>query len=262
MTARFTSLSTRAQVALVSGALLLVLIIGYFALISPKRATAADLKQQTAAVQQQIQRNSSAGFTQALPAVRSASVFSLAKAMPTQVEMPDVILQLNQLAQESGITFQQISPGSSSSTTSTVPTVTGTSSDPFAAEPVQVAFTGSFYDLVAFLMRVRNLVRIENGHLDAAGRLFDVSDIDFCVNSSGAGGSGCGSTTLPAGGAGSPKVPIVTATLTVNAFVPQAPQPTSTTPGSTGTTSTTTTSTTTTTSNSTSASQSTSGGNS
>lgn len=245
MTARFASLSPRAQVALVSGALVLVLVVGYFALIAPKKSEAAALKDKTAAVQQQIDSNRSAAFSQALPAVRSASVFSLAKAMPNQLETPNVILQLNQLALDSGISFDSISPGGAADASAVTSTSTTGTSDPFAAQPITVQFTGSYYNLLAFLQRLRNLVRIENGHLNATGRLFDVSDIEF-------------------GQPDSPKTfPVVKATLTVNAFVPQSQSATSV-PGSTDTssTATTTTGTTTTTSNPTSASPATSGGTS
>jgi Tfp pilus assembly protein PilO len=236
VTARLNSLSPRAQVALVSVGLLLVAVLGYFVLIAPKRSTASDLKKQTADVQAQIAQNQSSAFQQALPAVRSASVFSLAKAMPNQVEMPNVILQLSQLASDSGISFDAITPQASSSSTTTQ------STDPFAVEPIQVTFTGNFYDLLAFLMRVRNLVRVDNGKLYSAGRLFDVSDISFAAGPKG--------------------FPTIQTQLTVNAFVPVQPQPAA--PTSTTTTGTTTTSTgtTTTTSNPTSASPATSGGGS
>ncbi|TML75152.1 MAG: hypothetical protein E6G12_09920 [Actinobacteria bacterium] len=238
MTARFASLSTRAQAVLVAGALLLVAVVGYFALIAPKHSTAADLKKQTAAVQAQIDRNKSTAFTQALPAVRAASVFKLAEAMPSQLDTPDVILQLNQLAENSGIAFDQIEPGLAGASAST-PDPT----DPFAAEPIQVQFTGNFYNLLAFLQRLRNLVRVENGNLFTAGRLFDVTDVMFVAGTKG--------------------FPQVQATLNINAFVPQTPAPVATTPGATDTTSTTTTTgTTTTTSNPTSAAPSTSGGTS
>jgi Tfp pilus assembly protein PilO len=242
VTARFSSLSTRAQVALVSGALLLVLLIGYFALIHPKQSTAASLKKQTDAVQQQIDQNTSAGFSQALPAVRSANVFSLTKAMPTELETPNVILQLNQLAGASGITFDQITPNASASAASSTATVPLTTTDPFAAQPIEVKFTGSFYNLLAFLQRLRNLVRVENGRLHAVGRLFDVSDVSFAAGPKG--------------------FPQIQATLTVNAFVPQQPQTTLPTSGSTSTTSTTTTGSTTTTTTPTAASPRTSGGTS
>ena len=236
MTARLASLPTRAQVALMAAALLLVAVLGYFVLIAPKHSTASKLKEQTAAVQAQIDSNKSTAFTQALPAVRSASVFSVAQAMPTELETPGVILTLNELAQDSGISFDQIQPGTGAAT-ATVGTT-----DPFAAEPIQVQFTGSFYNLLAFLQRMRNLVRVQNGNLFTAGRLFDVSDITFAAGAKG--------------------FPQIQATLTINEFVPQSPA--ATTPDTTGSTDTTatTTGTTTTTSNGTSAAPSTSGGTS
>ncbi len=231
MTARLASLSKTAQIAVIAGVLLLVAVIGYFALIGPQRSTAASLKKQTAAVQAEIDSNRSTAFTQALPAVRSASVFRLAMAMPNKLQTPDVILELNGLAQASGISFDQIQPAAGSSST------LGTA-DPFAAEPIQVKFSGSFYNLVTFLQRLRNLVRVENGRLYTAGRLFDVSEVQFQEGPKG--------------------WPQVQASLTINEFVPQPAQPaTAATPGSTDTTSTTTT-----TPDSTSAAPSTSGGTS
>ena len=235
MTARLASLSPRAQGAAVAGVLLVVALLGYFVLISPKRSTAADLKKQTAAVQTQIDQNRSNAFTKALPAVRAASIFKLTEAMPSELDTPDVILQLNQLADDSGLSFDQIQPGGADSSLSTAAT------DPFAAEPIQVEFTGNFYNLLAFLQRLRNLVRVENGNLFTAGRLFDVSDVAFAAGAKG--------------------FPQIKATLTINAFVPQAPASIAAVPGSTDTTSTTTTGTTTT-SNPTSAAPSTSGGTS
>jgi len=252
VTARFASLNARTQIAVLAGGLLLVAVIGYFALIAPKRANAASLKKQTAAVQKQIASNRSTGFMEALPAVRSAGVFSLAKAMPKQLETPNLILQLNQLAQDSGITFDQITPNAATSP-GTVTTAAAT--DPFAVEPIQVQFSGSFYDLVTFLQRLRNLVRVEHGHLAASGRLFDVSDIALCQVPA----TSCSSTAGSPGSTGVQSTfPHVQAVLTINAFVPQQPQ-TAAVPGSTDATSTTTTGTTT---NSTSAAPSTSGGTS
>jgi Tfp pilus assembly protein PilO len=229
VTARLASLSKGAQVALIAALLLLVAVVGYFAVIAPKRSAAASLKKQTAAVQAQIDSNRSSAFTQALPAVRSASVFRLAMAMPSQLQTPDVILQLSSLAKNSGISFDQIQPGATGSSTATIGTT-----DPFATEPIQVKFSGSFYDLLAFLQRLRNQVRVQNGRLFTSGRLFDVSNVAFQEGEKG--------------------WPQIAASLTINEFVPQP----TTTPSTTDTTSTSTT----TTSNSASAAPSTSGGTS
>jgi Tfp pilus assembly protein PilO len=226
-------LSTTGQVALIAAVLLLVAVVGYLALISPKRSTATSLKKQTAAVQAQIAKNTSTAFTQALPAVRSANVFSLTQAMPSKLDTPGVILTLNSLASASGISFDSISQGGASSAAAV-----GTT-DPFAVEPIQVQFTGSYYNLLAFLQRMRNLVRVENGRLFTAGRLFDVTNVTLSQ--------------------GRHQWPQVQAALTIDEFVPQPVAVT--TPGTTGT-STTTTGTTTTTSSGTSAAPSTSGGTS
>jgi Tfp pilus assembly protein PilO len=236
VSARLASLPKPAQFALVASLLLLVILVGYFTLISPKRSSAADLKQQTAAVQSQINKNRSSAFTQALPAVRSASVFRVTQAMPNKLDTPDVILELNALAQKSGISFDSIAPGAASSTTTAT-----LSPDPFATEPIQVQFTGSFYNLVTFLQRVRNLVRVQNGKLFTAGRLFDVSSVSLAEGEKG--------------------WPQVQATLTINEFVPQSVAATTPAAGGTDTTSTTTPATTTS-SDSTSAAPSTSGGTS
>jgi Tfp pilus assembly protein PilO len=239
VTARLKNMSTGGQVALIVGGLLLVAAVGYFAVIGPKRSSANSLKQQTAAVQAQIAANRSSAFTQALPAVRSASVFRLAMAMPTKLQTADIILQLNALAQNSGISFDRIEPNAASASSAAVPGAVTT--DPFVVEPIQVQFTGSFYNLLSFLQRVRNLVRVQGNRLYTAGRLFDVSQVSFAESAHG--------------------WPKITATLTLNAFVPQPPQLAApATPGST--TSTTTTGTTTTTSSGTSAAPSTSGGTS
>jgi Tfp pilus assembly protein PilO len=238
VTARLASLPTKAQVALVAAALFLVVVIGYFGVISPKRSDASSLKKQTTEVQAQIDANRSTAFTQALPAVRAAKVFAVAQAMPNQLDTPNVILTLAALAGESGLTFDQVLPGANGATG-----VTGdVTTDPFAAEPIQVEFTGSFYNMLALLQRLRNLVRVQNGSLFTAGRLFDVSSVSFAAGEKG--------------------FPQIQATLVINEFVPQTPATATTTPTSTDTTSTTTTATTTTTSTPTSAAPSTSGGTS
>jgi Tfp pilus assembly protein PilO len=236
VTARLKSLSTTAQVALIVGLLLLVAVVGYFALISPKRSTAASLKKQTAAVQAEIAKNQSTAFTQALPAVRSANVFRLTQAMPNKLDTPDVILSLNSMAAASGISFDSISQGGG---TSSAASATGATTDPFAVEPIQVQFTGSYYNLLAFLQRMRNLVRVQNGRLFTAGRIFDVTNVALTE--------------------GRNQWPGVQAALTIDEFVPQPVAVT--TPSTTGT-STTTTGTSTTTSSGTSAAPSTSGGTS
>ena len=192
MSARITSLSRDKQIALVCAGLMLVAAAGYFLLIAPKRATANDLKAETAKVQAQIEQSKASPFGQALPAVRSASMFKLAKAMPDGVGMSNIVLELNQLAVDSGITFDEITPQEAAGDTT------------FDVQPITVAFTGNFYSLSDFLLRLRNLVRVEHGKLLARGRMFAVSDVKFSEADQ--------------------KFPFLTANLTIDAFVPSAQQ--------------------------------------
>jgi hypothetical protein len=90
--------------------------------------------------------------------------------------------------------------------------------------PISVTFQGNFYNLADFLYRLRSLVSVHAGTLDATGRLFSVDTLTF------------NESTL--------KFPQIQATLVIDAFVyGTGVPPTATIP--TTTTSTTTTTTTT-----------------
>jgi hypothetical protein len=138
-------------------------------LISPQRSKATELDTQIADTNNAI----SAARALTLEAkkgaqIRVADLFRLTKAMPDQTDMPGILLQLTQVAEDSGISFEQITP----STTATP--VSG-----YLAIPITVEFRGNFYDLSDFLYRLRNLVDVRRGALDATGRLFAIDSIEF-----------------------------------------------------------------------------------
>src|SRR5437016_2104455 len=82
--------------------------------------------------------------------------------------MSDILLELNQVAEDSGMTFQRISPSA-----------TAVALNGYEAIPITVEFQGIFYELSDFLYRLRNLVDVRHGALDASGRLFAVDTISF-----------------------------------------------------------------------------------
>jgi len=206
----------RTQIALVCVGLFLVAVIGYFVLISPKKSEAGDLEAQTASVQSQIAQNKMSAYAKALPAARAATVYRLSKAMPDDVDMANVILELNKTAEDSGITFDQITPQAPIQDTN------------YDVHPLQLMFSGNYYSLSDFLMRVRNLVRVHNGKLMSKGRMYAVTDVTFSEDSK-------------------KKFPFISAGLTIDAFVVGKTTGMSTTqpPTATGTTTTPTTTTTT-----------------
>ena len=88
--------------------------------------------------------------------------------------------------------------------------------------PISVTFNGNFYNLADFLYRLRSLVSVHGGRLDATGRLFAVDTLSF--NESDL------------------KFPQIQATLVIDAFVyaaapaPAVAPPAATPPASTTTT--------------------------
>lgn len=143
-------------------------LAGYFLLISPQRGKAASLKKETAATEQQIQQyRAAAAQAKATPPIRVAELFRLTKAMPDDVDMAGILLELSRVARDSGIAFDSITPQGPAAQSG------------YSTIPITLEFDGNYYELSDFLFRLRNLVRVHEGRLDAQGRLFDVDAISF-----------------------------------------------------------------------------------
>jgi Tfp pilus assembly protein PilO len=145
-------------------ALVIVLAVGYFALVRPKQAAGSKLDEEIAALETQL---ATAARPEAVsPAapepveINVADVFRLAKAMPDRDDMASVILELNAIAVSTGVEFVAIQPQ------------TPVTKGEYHAVPVALTFRGNYYDLTDFLYRLRNLVRVRDGVLDASGRLY------------------------------------------------------------------------------------------
>jgi len=149
-------------------ALAIVLAVSYFVLIRPKAAESAQLDEELAALESQA---ALAGRTTptAKPQVRIdvADLFRLAKAMPDGSDMAGIMLELNAMAASAGITFVSIQPGDPVSFADS------------SALPINLTFHGNYYDLTDFLYRMRNLVTVKDGVLDASGRLYTLDALDL-----------------------------------------------------------------------------------
>ncbi|OAI55071.1 hypothetical protein AYO48_04215 [Gaiella sp. SCGC AG-212-M14] len=210
------SLKTGPLIGVIVGAVLVVGLAGWFLVVRPQGAKVKSLKSEAADIQAKIGAyNQQVAAARAAPKIEVADVYRLAKAMPDRTNMPDVILELSQLARDAGIRFDSIAPQS----------ITPIGS--YTVLPISVTFQGNFYNLADFLYRLRSLVSVHGGRLDATGRLFAVDTMAF------------GESTL--------KFPQIQATLTIDAFVygsgapVQATVPTTPAATTTSTTSTTTT---------------------
>lgn len=150
-----------------------VLAAGLFLLVLPQRHQAADLVSQTADTELQITQARQAAAPKLPQPIHVANLFKLVKAMPDNADMPGILLQLNQTASDSGIDFDAITP--QAPVAGAVP----------VQVPISLEFTGNFYDLNDFLFRLRSLVAVRGGALQASGRLFSVDSIEFTQGSGG-----------------------------------------------------------------------------
>ena len=219
-------LSKGAKIGVIVGGDLLLLLMGWFLLISPQRTTAKSISQSIAATQLQIdeakKRPVDATPTAVeQPEIKTADLYSLAKAMPSTMDTPTLLLELNQIARQAGVTLSTIQPGQPDAAAS----ATG-----FSTVPINLTFAGDFFSLTDVLYRLRSLVTVRDGALQTSGRLFAVNEVGLAEVGWG-----------PGTGAG------LSATVTVDAFVyggtpaaapGAAPAVTDTTSTTTGTTST------------------------
>jgi type IV pilus assembly protein PilO len=211
-------LPPKALIGIIIGAVLVVGLAGWFLLVRPQGGKVKDLKSQAADAQAKIDAyHQQVAAARAAPKIEVADVYRLAKAMPDRTDMPDLVLELSQLARDTGIRFDSISPQP----------ITPLGS--YQVLPISVTFNGNFYNLADFLYRVRSLVSVHGGRLDATGRLFAVDTLTFSESQL--------------------KFPQIQATLVIDAFVygTGAPVPAAvpTTPTTTTTPTSTTSSTTT-----------------
>jgi Tfp pilus assembly protein PilO len=165
---------------------LLVLLIGMFVLVNPQKSTAKKLAKDIETTQAQIVQARALAEQKPAQPIRVADLFKLVKAMPDTLDMTGILLQLNQTASDAGIEFETMSPQGGG--------VVGT----YQSIPIALTFNGNYYALTDFLFRLRNLVTVRGGALNATGRLFTVKSITF--------------------GAGPEGFPSIEATLSVNAY--------------------------------------------
>ena len=203
-------LSQNALIGVIVGGVLVFGLALWFFVVHPQSGKVSSLKRQAQDVQEKIDAyHQQVTAARSAPKIEVADVYRLAKAMPTKTDMPDLVLELSQLARNTGIQFDSISPQPVSAVGS------------YSALPISVTFNGNFYNLADFLYRLRSLVTVHAGRLDATGRLFSVDTLAFNESEK--------------------KFPQIQATLVIDAFVyaaapasvPAATPPAASTPATT-----------------------------
>jgi Pilus assembly protein, PilO len=168
-------LSRGAAVAAIVGGDLVLLALGWFILVGPQRSTAQSIARSADATEVQVQQAKAPAVSNPFvqpkqPEIRTAYLYKLSKAMPMSQDMPNLLLELNQVVRSSGVQLTSISPAA--------PDATGTSS-------ITLAVGGDFYSLTDLLYRLRSLVAVHNGSLDVAGRLFSIKSVGLTPTGAG-----------------------------------------------------------------------------
>jgi Tfp pilus assembly protein PilO len=196
----------------------IALVVAYwFLLLAPKRQEATSIQSQL--TQAQSERDTAqqrlAGLSSAKQSFARdyATVVYLGKSIPTSVDMPSLLVQLDRAARGTGIRFSSIKAGdrtadagsattapapapsgsssSSSSTPSSSPSTTSNASSTTPATsgaagnaaldsiPLDFEFSGNYFELAQFFHRMKRFVRVSNDRILIRGRLMTLNTFSF-----------------------------------------------------------------------------------
>ncbi len=155
-------MSARAFAAALLATAVVVAGAGWFVAIAPKHHKAANLETQIQAAQQQL-----SAARLAVAKAKSAERPVLQAALPSELQMPQILDQLNAMANRAEVTLDSVTPSAA---------VVGTG---YYEVPLTVTVEGRYFEVKTFLQLVRNRVTVKDSQLYASGRLFDVSSVQL-----------------------------------------------------------------------------------
>jgi Tfp pilus assembly protein PilO len=168
VTARLASASPRTLAALVAGAVLVYAAALWLLVVAPKRSEAARAEEDLVAAELRLAEARAAANRPSGVGVRVSDVLRLAKVMPPSADHAGLVLELSRVGERAGVALRSITPQT--------PAVGAGGA---TLVPVEVRVTGEFDEVVRFLRRVRKLVAVRDGRLQARGRLFVVQRVEL-----------------------------------------------------------------------------------
>jgi hypothetical protein len=183
MSERILDVSPAKLVLILAGTFLVLAAAAWIMLIGPKESKVSSLETTIQSAQTQLNK-----LAHDEPAARKHAVSQtllLSRALPNEVGMPQIVLQLSRVANEEHVSLDSITPQ------------TPISYSGYQALPIAITLSGNFFAIESFLEQLRNQVQLSGDGIAATGRLYDVLGV-----------------TLQA----STPAPKVTATITLDAF--------------------------------------------
>ncbi len=195
----------RDRTVVLVAAVAVVLGLAWFALVSPERKKASELDAQISSAQSQLAsaegKLQNARGAQAKYSAAYASIINLGKAVPPTQEVPSLIYQITQAANEKKVDFTAIATsvtGSSSSSAS----ASSAALSSFSELPFTFTFEGGFFQLEHLFRGLDEFAALTSpGHIDVSGRLLTVQSVKLApADGTGLNGSSAltGSVTATA----------------------------------------------------------------
>jgi Tfp pilus assembly protein PilO len=160
-------LSARAFAAALAALVLVIAGATWFLSISPKHSKVSSLAQQIQSEQAKISTAQRQASQSNAAKTQNGQLQALEAALPSQLAMPQIVDQLDGLAQQAGVTLDTVTPF--------VPVV-GVG---YEAVPITVVVDGHYFGVQQFLHLVRTRVSIGKANLHVSGRLYDISSIQL-----------------------------------------------------------------------------------
>ena len=161
------SRSTKISLGLLAVALL-VAAVGWFVMVKPVKAEAADATAETVELQDQL-ASLQAQLTalQEQPQDSVPDFFRLSKAAPVNIDLPGANIELLAVADRAGVeirSFQQSEIAERGD---------------FAAPTFTVILRGGMDEIVDYFKRLRQLVVVRSGNVNARGNLYRIEQFDI-----------------------------------------------------------------------------------
>lgn len=176
-------MSRRVLMLLIGLAVVVIAVLVWFFVLDPIRddivvADAQIQEERTRLAEAQV-KLAQAEATREEGRRNQARLLELAKMMPTSEEVPSLLLQIQDLADQSGIEFIAITPGD---------TQDSESAD-YRVLPLDLEFSGTFFDVSDFIWRAEQMVA-------GPGRLLAIKELQLDLGGAQAGASAGASPEL------------------------------------------------------------------
>jgi Tfp pilus assembly protein PilO len=163
-------MSSKIRMLLIALAVVVIAVLAWFFLLDPLRgdiaAVDAQIEQEQARLSEAQIKLAQAEATREEGRRNQARLLELAKMMPTSEEVPSLLLQIQDLADQSGIEFVAITPGDPQESESA----------DYRVLPLDLEFNGTFFDVSDFIYRVEQMA-------SGPGRLLAIKDLQLDLGS-------------------------------------------------------------------------------